>query len=98
MPHGPDQAVMVPTVAASHGAWSAGAGVTVICSGCPDSSRSVSSSGPFAPIFFGVWQSWQPPKDTRYSPRLTCAVGVVPGAARAREDIESAASLSLIHI
>ena len=33
----------------------------------------MSGSGPFGPIFHGVWQSLQPPNETRYSPRTTRA-------------------------
>jgi hypothetical protein len=33
--------------------------------------RLMSGSGPFAPIFKGVWQSWQAAIDTKYRPRST---------------------------
>ena len=42
-------------------------------SGCPESIRDMSGSGPLAPIFKGVWQSLQPPTVTRYLPRSTRA-------------------------
>ena len=32
----------------------------------------MSASGPAGPIFFGVWQSWQPPPMTSILPRSTC--------------------------
>jgi hypothetical protein len=38
----------------------------------------MSGSGPFGPIFAGVWQSWHPIDDTRYSPRLTRSAGDIP--------------------
>ena len=46
------------------------------CSGCPDSIRVMSGSGPFGPIFSGVWQSLQPPMVTRYWPRAIRAGSV----------------------
>src|SRR5512140_480878 len=33
--------------------------------------RVMLGSGPFGPIFHGVWQSLQPPRVTRYLPRST---------------------------
>src|SRR3954469_13221536 len=42
-------------------------------SGCPDSIRDMSGSGPLGPILSGVWQSLQPPTVTRYLPRSTRA-------------------------
>src|SRR5688572_6243102 len=71
-PHGPDQAVMVPGAFIAHGpAGSAGAGGILRSAGWPRSRREKSCSGPFGPIFHGVWQSLQPPNQTRYSPRAT---------------------------
>jgi hypothetical protein len=46
-----------------------GAGGMTSDSGCPDSMRLMSGSGPFGPILNGVWQSWQPEVFTRYLPR-----------------------------
>src|SRR5688572_8108327 len=71
-PHGPDQAVMVPEAFIAHGpAGSAGAGGIFRSAGWPLSRREKSCSGPFGPILHGVWQSLQPPNQTRYSPRAT---------------------------
>src|SRR4029450_11146116 len=47
--------------------------------------RLMSASGPFGPLFFGVWQSWQPPPMTNCLPRSTCdragaAAGALAGA------------------
>src|SRR5262249_2124187 len=39
--------------------------------GWPERKRVMSGSGPFSPIFQGVWQSLQPPPVTRYFPRGT---------------------------
>src|SRR4051794_5995580 len=69
MPHGPDQAVMVPVAATIQGPTGAGAGGRVMLAWCPDSLRVMSGSGPFGPIFTGVWQSSQPMAFTRYLPR-----------------------------
>jgi hypothetical protein len=33
--------------------------------------RDMSGSGPFGPIFTGVWQSWQAEVETMYLPRST---------------------------
>src|ERR687897_104220 len=38
----------------------------------------MSGSGPFAPIFAGVWQSWQPMAVTRYLPRAIDPVALSP--------------------
>ena len=50
----------------------------------------MSASGPFGPIFFGVWQSWQPPPMINILPRSTCdiagaAAGDRAGARRLRD-------------
>ena len=39
--------------------------VTLRLSGCPDSMRDMSGSGPCSPILNGVWQSLQPAVETR---------------------------------
>src|SRR5262245_65936086 len=71
-PHGPDHAVVVAVVVTSHGASGTRAAVfTTTLSGWPDSMRLKSGSGPFSPIFSGVWQSLQPAIVTRYLPRAT---------------------------
>src|SRR5205823_5471074 len=70
--HGPANAVLVAAPAHSHGPFGFGAGGITRCSGCPLSIRDVSGSGPFGPIFNGVWQSLQLPIVTRYSPRAIC--------------------------
>src|SRR5215510_13155563 len=49
----------------------------------------MSASGPFCPIFFGVWQSWQPPPITSFFPRSTwdragAAAGVSPDGCAGR--------------
>ena len=72
-PHGPENAVFVTAPAHPHLSASArGVSITTCC-GWPESARLMSGSGPFGPIFQGVWQSLQPPIVTRYSPRLICA-------------------------
>src|SRR4051812_17469822 len=71
MPHGPDQDVNVIELAAIHGASSFGPRVILMDSGWPESMRSMSGSGPFGPIFVGVWQSLQADVDTMYFPRST---------------------------
>jgi hypothetical protein len=77
-PHGPDQAVMVAPMVANHGpGGSFGAGGMTSGSGCPDNMRSMSRTGPVAVILKGVWQSWQPPKFTRYLPRSIFAAALV---------------------
>ena len=59
-------------------------GGTPSLSGWPDSMRSMSASGPFGPIFFGVWQSWQPPPMINILPRSTCDIaGAAAGTAPA---------------
>src|SRR4051812_30704164 len=76
IPHGPEYAVLVALPAHIHGPAPNVAGVaTGMVSGCPDNLRDMSGSGPFAPIFSGVWQSWHPAALTRYSPRLTRSSG-----------------------
>ena len=64
-------------------------------SGCPDSIRAMSGSGPFGPIFSGVWQSLQPPMVTRYLPRSTRLVWLAafrPGAGGCPERRDQGAS------
>src|SRR5262249_34384410 len=56
---------------------SVGGGGNSGASRCPDKSREVSSSGPFAPIFFGVWQSLHPIDHTSAFPRSTCEGAVL---------------------
>ena len=74
MPHGPAKAVLVTDTAPTHGpGGSTGAGGISRPSGCPDSRRSTSGSGPCGPGFGGVWQSWQPPIRARYAPRSIMA-------------------------
>ena len=66
VPHGPFHAVNVPVVVAIHGpSGSVGAGGRSIVSGWPASHLDMSISGPFGPIFFGVWQSAHTPTVTR---------------------------------
>lgn len=58
----------------AHGpAGSAGGGGIRTASGCPESIRSTSGSGPSGPFFNGVWQSLQPPIRARYAPRSIIA-------------------------
>src|SRR5689334_10795677 len=74
MPHGPVHAV-IPAVAANHGPdGKFGGSGSLESPGCPDRKRVRSSSGPCPVIFLGVWQSLQPPRRTRYSPRLMSGV------------------------
>ena len=72
-PHGPDQAVNVGEKLPVHGLETAAGAVMTISWGWPDSARFMSGLGPFGPVTRGVWQSWQRPVVTRYSPRFTCA-------------------------
>src|SRR5688500_19306561 len=73
-PQGPANDVMVAAPVQPQGpGGSACTGGIASCCGWPLSMRVMSGSGPFAPIFHGVWQSLQPPNDTRYSPRATPA-------------------------
>src|SRR5262245_56404525 len=65
---GPVHAVM-PEVAANHGPGFRSAGGNWRFSGCPESMRDKSGTGPLSVILSGVWQSLQPPKATRYLPR-----------------------------
>src|SRR6185503_15302651 len=85
MPHGPLHAVNVGVVTIIHGAPGAGSGGVVILTSCgwPASAMLMSGSGPFGPIFFGVWQSWQPAIVTRYLPRssVLCDAAGIAGAA-----------------
>src|SRR3954454_19466767 len=65
-PQGPAKAVFVAAPVQSQGPFgSDGAGGIANCSGWPLRSRVRSGSGPFGPIFNGVWQSLQPPTVTR---------------------------------
>src|SRR6185436_10328083 len=58
VPHGPENAVIPPDPAQTQDPCpSAGAGATASFSGCPDSIRVRSGSGPFGPSTWGVWQS-----------------------------------------
>src|SRR6185436_11438650 len=84
-----DQAVSVGEAAAVHGCASfAGASMCMSC-GWPESARLMSGAGPSGPMTSGVWQSWQRPMVTRYSPRFTCAAlaslwaRAAPGSSRA---------------
>src|SRR5438094_10444804 len=52
-------------------------------SGCPDSIRVMSGSGPFFPILKGVWQSLQAMTVTRYRPPPTRSAEAAAGAAPA---------------
>src|ERR1051326_7971672 len=65
---------MSPATDAIHGPFEGGGAGSFSDSGCPDSRRETSGSGPFGPIFFGVWQSPQPMLWTRYRPRSTAVV------------------------
>ena len=64
-------------------------------SGCPDSIRVISGSGPFSPIFQGVWQSLQPEVVTRYLPRASLsAVGSFVPWARAGNAMATVAAIA----
>src|SRR3569833_1883515 len=72
MPHGPTHAVNVlltpsPFASAIFRSISGGG----ILDGWPDSIKSISGAGPYAPIFLGVWQSLHPPIVTRCSPHFS---------------------------
>ena len=67
-PHGPAHAVNVGVALTGQSGESFGI-ETFRFSGCPERARVMSGSGPFGPIFAGVWQSWQKPAVTMYSPR-----------------------------
>src|SRR5689334_13428380 len=69
VPNGPLQAVSVIAPDIPHGGGGGGAGGIGILSGCPESILVISCSGPWAPIFQGVWQSLQLAIVTRYFPR-----------------------------
>src|SRR4051794_38803190 len=56
MPQGPAQADRLLSVTAIHPPLRGGGGGSFVPSGKPDSRREESGSGPFGPIFFGVWQ------------------------------------------
>src|SRR5690242_13090920 len=71
MPHGPANAVKGAAIDEFHGPEGFGGGGIFTASGWPDSIRVMSFSGPFGPIFHGVWQSLQPRMVTRYLPRST---------------------------
>src|SRR4030067_436621 len=82
-PQGPYQAVKCWLVTATHLAGSApmislGSGGSLSAAGCPDSNLDESGIGPIAVMALGEWQSLQPPNVTRYSPRLTMEVSVLP--------------------
>src|SRR5215813_5694019 len=63
---------MSPLVAAIQGVFASfGSGWILAPSGCPIRSRAGSSSGPFGPIFLGVWQSPQARIETKYFPCST---------------------------
>src|SRR5436309_423890 len=70
-PHGPAHAVFVAATCTIHGPDGGGAGGSSMSDGCPVRARDMSSSGPFGPIFHGVWQSLQPIVFTRFAPRST---------------------------
>lgn len=71
-PHGPTHEVRSPVTTNPLSCISfrltSGVGEPAIC---PARARSISSTGPCAVIFFGVWQSWQAPRSTRCSPHFT---------------------------
>src|SRR5689334_11900934 len=73
MPHGPAHAVFVTPATMFHGALTGGGAGICSVSGWPESIRDMSGSGPFGPIFQGVWQSLHPPIVTRYWPRAIVA-------------------------
>jgi hypothetical protein len=59
----------MPAVEENHGPGFKSGGGNLIVSGCPESIRDISGTGPLSVILSGVWQSLQPPKVTRYFPR-----------------------------
>src|ERR1051325_3755721 len=73
MPHRPANAVLVASPDQIHGPFAAGGGGSVADSGWPDRNRAISGSGPFAPIFIGVWQSLHAMMCTRDLPRAAWA-------------------------
>src|SRR4029450_7667490 len=81
-PHAPDHAVFVCAPATTHGPGGnfAGCAITML-SGCPESMRLMSGSGPAGPTCHGVWQSLQALVVTKYLPRAILAAS--PSAARA---------------
>src|SRR5690242_18470670 len=81
MPHGPANAVLVAAPAHSHGPFGCAGGSAPTASGWPARKRVVSGSGPFGPIFIGVWQSPHATTVTRYLPRATRSVDGVDAAA-----------------
>src|SRR5690242_13056296 len=64
-PHGPAKAVFVGAADQVQPFSPDGRGGTLTSSGWPESIRDISGSGPFWPIFHGVWQSLQPMIFTR---------------------------------
>jgi len=75
--------VLVAAPAHAHGPASFGGSGITSAAGWPDSIWVMSGSGPFGPIFSGVWQSWQPLVATRYSPRFAGSADVGAGAGAA---------------
>src|SRR5581483_11063010 len=69
MPHGPAKAVSVAVPCQFHSLLGLGGAESFMLSGCPESMRDMSGSGPFGPIFSGVWQSLQEAMVTKYLPR-----------------------------
>jgi hypothetical protein len=57
MPQGPANAVFVSVPDQPQGPEGDGGGGSCMPAGWPDNIRVMSGSGPFAPIFNGVWQS-----------------------------------------
>jgi hypothetical protein len=69
MPQGPANAVFVRVPDHAQGPEGGGGGGSCMPEGWPEKSRATSGSGPFAPIFIGVWQSLHDMIATRYLPR-----------------------------
>src|SRR5262245_54869825 len=82
-PHAPLHAVRSSVVCVEYGLPFASTNFATgpTFSGWPESDRSRSASGPFGPIFLGVWQSWQPPPITSILPRSTGDTAGAAGAA-----------------
>src|SRR5262245_51797189 len=71
MPQGPANAVLLLEPTQPHGPSSlGGGGITSFC-GWPDKARVISGSGPFGPIFMGVWHAWQSWLSTSRLPRAS---------------------------